>query len=153
MPSVPHSAARYASECFSCIFMLSPWKKEDRTSGGSTRVAIPAQVECTAGGLTFPTVTNCRLGRKSTRFVEVSPAAVRAGCMHTARGRLCSRLVVRIRGRKRFVWHRRLVAGITQAVSIPHTYASRSMSDPNSFADFMRRIRAGDDQAAAELVR
>ena len=27
------------------------------------------------------------------------------------------------------------------------------MSDPNTFADFLRRIRAGDQQAAAELVR
>src|SRR5438309_7608145 len=27
------------------------------------------------------------------------------------------------------------------------------MSDPNTFTDFMRRIRAGDDQAAADLVR
>ncbi len=28
-----------------------------------------------------------------------------------------------------------------------------AMSDPNPFADFLRRIRAGDQQAAAELVR
>src|SRR5690348_14389228 len=27
------------------------------------------------------------------------------------------------------------------------------MSEPDTFADFIRRIRAGDDQAAAELVR
>src|SRR5262249_58999493 len=35
----------------------------------------------------------------------------------------------------------------------PTTLRGRSMSEQNTFADFIRRIRAGDEQAAAEMVR
>src|SRR5437899_2840332 len=134
MPSVAHSAARYASKCFRCLFMLSPWRKQ-------------------TGPLGFVRWPSFRT-RPYTDLIAVAAwMSTRVGQSFGSRsssagdhGRLFSCNVKGFTGLR--PKHPATKKGPTK-----QNARVLSMSDEHLFAEFIRRIRAGDEEAAAQLVR